>query len=223
LLIAELDHRVKNVLACVSAVAQRSREGSSSTDELLHVLDGRILSMANTHALLSRGRWLGVHLADLVRCELAPWVGEGNAVVEGGDIVLTADATQSLAMVLHELVTNAAKYGALSTPGGHVRVRWERQHQNGNASAGLIVEWREANGPTVVAPSRLGYGTSVIEDLIPYELGGAVDLVFAADGVRCTIAIPGRWIATGDRPGVAPSGSLPDASLGAGSPAAPPR
>ena len=223
LLIAELDHRVKNVLACVSAVAQRSREGSSSTDELLHVLDGRILSMANTHALLSRGRWLGVHLADLVRCELAPWVGEGNAIVEGGDIVLTADATQSLAMVLHELVTNAAKFGALSAPGGHVRVRWERQQQNGNASAGLIVDWREANGPTVVAPSRLGYGTSVIEDLIPYELGGAVDLAFAADGVRCTIAIPGRWIATGDRPGVAPSGSLPDASLGAGSPAAPPR
>ena len=185
LLIAELDHRVKNVLACVSAVAQRSREGSSSTDELLQVLDGRILSMANTHALLSRGRWLGVHLADLVRCELAPWVGEGNAVVEGGDVALTADATQSLAMVLHELVTNAAKYGALSTPGGHVRVRWERQQQNGDSSAGLIVEWQEVNGPTVVAPRRLGYGTSVIEDLIPYELGGAVDLAFAADGVRC--------------------------------------
>ena len=155
----------------------------------------------------------------IVRCELAPWVGEGNAIVEGGDIALAADATQSLAMVLHELVTNAAKYGALSTPGGRVRVRWERQQHNGDASAGLIVEWREANGPTVVAPSRLGYGTSVIEDLIPYELGGAVDLAFAADGVRCTIA----WIATGDRPGVAPSGSLPGSSLGAGSPAAPPR
>ena len=175
LLIAELDHRVKNVLACVSAVAQRSREGSPSIDEFLQVLDGRILSMANTHALLSRARWLGVHLADLVRRELAPWVGEGNAIVEGPDIVLTADATQSLAMVLHELVTNAAKYGALSTPTGHVSVRWDRQ-LNGNASAGLAMEWRETDGPPVVAPIRSGYGTSVIEDLIPYELGGAVDL-----------------------------------------------
>jgi len=150
----------------------------------------------------------------IVRCELAPWVGEGNAIVEGGDIALAADATQSLAMVLHELVTNAAKYGALSTPGGRVRVRWERQQHNGDASAGLIVEWREVNGPTVVAPRRLGYGTSVIEDLIPYELGGAVDLAFAADGVRCRIAIPSRWIATGDWPGVAPSpASAPTCSL----------
>ena len=221
LLIAELDHRVKNVLACVSAVAQRSREGSPSIDEFLQVLDGRILSMANTHALLSRGRWLGVHLADLVRRELAPWVGEGNAIVEGPDTVLTADATQSLAMVLHELVTNAAKYGALSTPSGYVSVRWDRQ-LNGNSSAGLVVEWQEMDGPTVVAPSRSGYGTSVIQDLIPYELGGAVDLSFAADGVRCRIAIPCKWV-TADRPGFLPNGSYPGASLDAGSPVAPPR
>jgi len=221
LLIAELDHRVKNVLACVSAVAERSREGSPSIDEFLQVLDGRILSMANTHALLSRGRWLGVHLADLIRRELAPWVGEGNAIVEGPDIVLTADATQSLAMVLHELVTNAAKYGALSTPSGHVSVRWESQ-LNGNASTGLAMEWRETDGPPVVGPIRAGYGTSVIEDLVPYELGGAVDLSFATDGVRCRIEIPSKWV-TADRPGFAPNGPYPGSSLGTGSPAVPPR
>jgi PAS domain S-box-containing protein len=218
LLVAELDHRVKNVLACVSAVAQRGREGSPSIVEFLRELDGRILSMANAHALLSRGRWLGVHLADLVHRELAPWVGEGNAIVEGPDIVLTADATQSLAMVLHELATNAAKYGALSTPSGHVCVRWDRQ-VNGNTSAGLVVEWRELDGPPIAAPSRPGYGTSVIEDLIPYELGGAVDLSFAADGVRCRIAIPARWV-TAERPGIAPSAAYPGASPGEGSPAA---
>jgi PAS domain S-box-containing protein len=221
LLIAELDHRVKNVLACVSAVAERSREGSPSIDEFLQVLDGRILSMANTHALLSRGRWLGVHLADLVRRELAPWVGEGNAIVEGPDIVLTADATQSLAMVLHELVTNAAKYGALSTPSGQVSVRWDRQ-PNGNASTGLAMEWLETDGPPVVGPIRAGYGTSVIEDLVPYELGGAVKLSFATEGVRCRIEIPGKWV-TADRPGFAPNGPYPGSSLGTGSPAAPPR
>ena len=222
LLIAELDHRVKNVLACVSAVAERSREGSPSIDEFLQVLDGRILSMANTHALLSRGRWLGVHLADLVRRELAPWVGEGNAIVEGPDIVLTADATQSLAMVLHELVTNAAKYGALSTPSGHVLRALgqpaERQRV-GRTGRGVAGDWM---GRPSSAPSRAGYGTSVIEDLVPYELGGAVDLSFAADGVRCRIAIPARWV-TADRPGIAPNGPYPGASPGAGSPAAPPR
>ena len=199
LLIAELDHRVKNVLACVSAVAQRSREGSPSIDEFLQVLDGRILSMANTHALLSRGRWLGVHLADLVRRELAPWVGEGNAIVEGPDIVLTADATQSLAMVLHELVTNAAKYGALSTPRGHVsRAMGSTAERRLFGRVDRGVAGGRTDRPSLLRV-RSGYGTSVIEDLIPYELGGAVDLSFAADGVRCRIAIPSKWV-TADRP-----------------------
>jgi PAS domain S-box-containing protein len=221
LLVAELDHRVKNVLACVSAVAQRGREGNPSIGNFLRELDGRILSMANAHALLSRGRWLGVQLGDLVRRELAPWVGEGNAIIEGPDIVLTADATQSLAMVLHELATNAAKYGALSTPSGRVCVHWDR-HVNGIAPAGLVVKWREMDGPLVAVPSRSGYGTSVIADLIPYELGGAVDMCFAADGMRCTIAIPLKWIAN-DRPDFLPSGPSLPASPAAAWPAAPRR
>ena len=124
LLIAELDHRVKNVLARVVVVAQRSRESSGSIDQFLDVLDGRIQSMANTHALLSRGRWKGVYLADLVRRELEPCIGACEATVEGPDVLLPEDATQALAMVLHELVTNSAKYGALSTPRGRVCVHW---------------------------------------------------------------------------------------------------
>ena len=221
LLIAELDHRVKNVLACVSAVAERAVRAAPRSTNSCKVLDGRILSMANTHALLSRGRWLGVHLADLVRRELAPWVGEGNAIVEGPDIVLTADATQSLAMVLHELVTNAAKYGALSTPSGHVRCAG-RASSTATLRQDWLMEWRETDGPPVVGPSRAGYGTSVIEDLVPYELGGAVDLSFATDGVRCRIEIPSKWV-TADRPGFAPNGPYPGSSLGIGSPVVPPR
>ncbi len=124
LLVAELDHRVKNVLARVIVVAQRTREGSHSMDQFLDVFDGRIQSMANTHDLLSRGRWKGVCLADLVGLELEPYMGTCEATVEGPDVLLSAETTPALAMVLHELVTNAAKYGALSTPGGRVSVNW---------------------------------------------------------------------------------------------------
>ncbi len=193
LLIAELDHRVKNVLSCVAAIVQRTREGSASMSEFIDALKRRIQSMANTHSLLSRGRWQGASLAELVDNELAPWGRERTITVAGPEIFLAAEATQAIAMVLHELATNAAKYGALSTELGRVHVRWQRGSKAGPATA-VYLQWQERGGPPVTAPTRPGYGTSVIEDLIPYELGGSVDLVFAADGVRCKIAIPVKWI-----------------------------
>jgi two-component sensor histidine kinase/PAS domain-containing protein len=193
LLIAELDHRVKNVLAAVAAVLQRTREGSASMDEFLSAIDGRIRSMADTHALLSRGRWQGVNLAHLVRQELAPCVAAANTTVEGPDILLTADAAQAVALVLHELVTNAAKYGALSSQKGHVSVQWD-QRANGDVLGELVIDWKEDGGPPVPASISSGYGTSVIKEFIPYELGGVVDLVFAPEGVRCRLEIPGKWL-----------------------------
>lgn len=189
LLIAELDHRVKNALACVAVVAQHTRERSRSMDEFVERLTGRIQSMANTHALLSRGRWQGASVSDLAHCLLAPCLAEGNAVVEGPEVVLSAEATQALAMAIHELVTNAAKHGALSTPEGRVAVRWECR-RDGDRRRRLALDWQETGGPPVVPPSHCGYGTSVIRDLIPYELGGAVDLSFAPEGVRCRLDIP---------------------------------
>jgi diguanylate cyclase len=107
-------------------------------------------------------------------------------VVEGPDIVLAAAATQATAMVLHELATNAAKYGALSTPRGRVYVRWQRLSNEGMPRK-LKLEWREDGGPLVVPPAEAGYGTSVIRDLIPYELGGSVELDFGPSGVHCAI------------------------------------
>ena len=197
--IAELDHRVKNVLATVIAVSQRTREGHTSMDEFLSAFDGRIRSMADAHALLSSGRWQGVNLAHLVRQELAPCAAALNAMVEGPDIVLVADAAQPVAFVLHELVTNAAKYGALSIPKGHVSVQWH-QRANGHVQGALVLDWKETGGPRVPASISPGYGTSIVKDLIPYELGGVVDLVFAAEGVRCRFEIPLKWLNNADRP-----------------------
>jgi len=189
LLIAELDHRVKNVLARVAAVAMYTRQGSRSMDELVQALDGRIQSMANAHALLSQSGWQGVGLADLVRLQLAPYASVENTKISGPDVTLTAAATEAVAMVIQELVTNAAKYGSLSTPKGRVLVNWYRRRSE-NSATSLIIEWRERGGPQIAAPTQSGYGTSLIRDLIPHELGGTVDLVFASDGVRCRIEIP---------------------------------
>jgi PAS domain S-box-containing protein len=189
LLLAELDHRVKNVLARVAVVAMYTRQGSSSMDEFVQAIDGRIQSMAAAHALLSQNRWHGVGLADLVHRQLAPYTTDTNATIDGPDITLTAAATQALAMVLQELVTNAVKYGALSTADGRVTVSWDAA-PNGDGAARLAIAWRETGGPPIVVPAQSGYGTSLIRDLIPHELGGMVDLAFAADGVRCDIDIP---------------------------------
>jgi PAS domain S-box-containing protein len=190
-LIAELDHRVKNVLARVAVVAMYTRQGSNSMDDFVQALDGRIQAMADAHGLLSQSRWQGVSLTDLVRHQLAPYATDTNTTIGGPEVTLTAAATEAMAMVLQELATNAAKYGSLSTPAGRVSVSWSRQ-PGGDAAASLTIAWRESGGPAAAAPAQFGYGTSLIRDLIPHELGGSVDLVFASDGVCCTIEIPLR-------------------------------
>jgi two-component sensor histidine kinase len=157
-------------------------------DHFVESLDGRIQSMAAAHSLLSQTRWRGVGLNDLVRDQLAPYASQANVKIAGPNIVLSATATQALAMVLHELATNAAKYGALSTSGA-VSVTWQKPLAGAGVTT-LTVIWRELDGPSVSAPRQSGFGTSLIRDLIPHELGGRVDLTFDADGVRCRIDIP---------------------------------
>jgi PAS domain S-box-containing protein len=193
ILMAELDHRVKNVLARVVAVAECTRQGGGSNDEFIQSFNGRIQSMAAAHTLLSQTGWHGVDLAALVRNQLAPYTTDANMTIVGTDIMLGAPATQALAMVLHELVTNAVKYGALSTPGGRVSVSWE------HATTNLIFVWRELDGPPVAAAIQPGYGTDLIRNLIPHELEGTVDLVFTVEGVNCRIEIPTKQPSPHDR------------------------
>jgi PAS domain S-box-containing protein len=189
MLIAELDHRVKNLLARVAVISAYTRQGSNSIDQFVEVLDRRIQSMANAHSLLSQSRWSGVNLADLVHNQLAPYATTANTTIGGPDVTLTPTTTQAVAMALHELVTNAVKYGALSSPNGHVSVNWDR-HQGDGGTPHVEIEWRETGGPAVGKPSKLGYGTSLIRELIPHELGGTVDLAFASSGVCCKIDVP---------------------------------
>jgi PAS domain S-box-containing protein len=188
LLITELDHHVKTLLARVAAVAKDMREDSGSLDDYVQALDRRIRSMAGAHALLSQSRWDGVDVAELVRRQLAPNGTDANTTIGGPNIALPVAATQVLGMALHELATNAAKYGALSTPHGRVEVNWNRGPSED--AANLSIVWREIGGPAVAASPACRYGVSIIRDLIPQELGGSVDLAFASSGACCNIEIP---------------------------------
>ena len=186
-LMAELEHRVKNTLAVVATVIERAREDTQSIDEFLSSLRGRIHSIARIQNLMEQSRSRSTSLADLVRTELRPYATATNTDVDGPAVNLAPAASHAVAMVLHELTTNAAKYGALSRSGGHVSVQWRLTR---GSSPMLRIEWKETGGPQVAAPTREGYGSSVIRDLLGYELRGRTDLVFAADGVRCRIEFP---------------------------------
>ena len=187
---AELDHRVKNVLATVSAIIAQTQESSHSRAEFATGLNNRIKSLARTHELLSERNWRGAPLAEIVQREFAPYT-TGNTVSRGPSVILKAEAAPAVSTVLHELVTNAAKYGALSNRNGRVLVQW-RWLQNGRHDR-LLIEWQESGGPPVLAPSRSGYGTTIIRELIPFEFGGEVELSFASGGTRCRLEIPGEW------------------------------
>jgi PAS domain S-box-containing protein len=192
-LLAELDHRVKNALATVSAVVSHTQKGNRSVADFVTALDGRIHSMATTHELLSSHHWEGVSLTELVQRELAPYSTADNTEIRGPGILLKPEASQALAMVLHELATNAAKYGALSSKNGRVSIRWHR-HLNGRPRSHLVLDWQEIDGPPVISPGQTSYGMTTIRDLIPYELGGSVDLALAREGVQCRLELPACWL-----------------------------
>jgi PAS domain S-box-containing protein len=194
---AELDHRVKNVLATVCAIIFQSQRTNVSAADFVASVERRIKSLASTHDLMRYGRWRGVSLAEIIRREFAPYT-TGNTQISGPSITLKPEAAQATAMVLHELATNAAKYGALSNHSGRVSVWWFWM-PNGIAHHWLAIEWQETDGPPVSAPSACGYGTSIIRELIPHELGGTVDLAFAPGGVRCRLQVPADWISSSAR------------------------
>ena len=190
-LLAELDHRVKNMLATVGAIIVQTPKADSSLPEFVARLDDRIKSLARTHELLSRSRWHGVSLEEIVRRELAPYIAD-NAEIGGPRVTLKSEAAQAVGMVLHELATNAAKHGAFSIPGGRVLLRWRWLRSGSHGQ--LAIEWHESGGPPVREPSQPGYGTSIVRELIPFELGGTADMDFDFNGLHCRLGIPANWV-----------------------------
>jgi len=189
LLISQLDHRVKNSLALMQAVVERSQVSARSIGDFVSSLGGRIRSMSRTQSKLSTGRWHGLNLAELIRDELSPYHAAGSGSLVGPSVTLKPGAAQAISMVVHELATNAAKYGALSRSRGRVYVRWKLE-PGAAGELHLKLAWREEGGPRVAPPVREGFGTSTIRNLLAYELGGEVNLRFEPSGVVCTIALP---------------------------------
>jgi two-component system CheB/CheR fusion protein len=186
-MLRELTHRVKNMLAVVQAMAHQSMQGSPSKEEFIKRFDGRIAALSEAHNLLVEGTWKGAELGELARKQLKPYAA-GNSDqfrVEGEPIILPADLATPFGLVLHELATNAAKHGALSTPKGTVSLKWSLHTRNNPPL--LTVLWEEKGGPPVTKPNTSGLGSALIAGGIP---NARVEHEFRRDGVICKIELP---------------------------------
>ena len=193
LLLGELNHRVKNTLATVQSIAAQTLREGKSLSETRGDFEARLMALSHTHDLLTRTQWQGAELREIVGLELAPFQGQGagRLHVAGADVLLEPATAVAVAMALHELATNAAKYGALSVPEGCVQVRWRTLAAvDEESSPRLHLEWIESDGPRVSPPTRRGFGTRLITTGLKRQLAGEVDLAFDPDGVRCRIDIP---------------------------------
>jgi two-component system, chemotaxis family, CheB/CheR fusion protein len=190
LLLRELSHRVKNALATVQSIATQTLKGAPTPEAFGISFSSRLMALANTHDLLTQGEWQGATLGDVIEAELAPYQSDSNPRWrgEGPSIMLDAKTALALGMALHELATNAAKYGAFSMLSGRVEVNWERRNEEKGDR--LHVSWTEVDGPRVEKPRRKGFGTRLIGDGLAYELDGQVDLDFNPEGLRCVIDVP---------------------------------
>lgn len=190
LLIAELQHRVRNILAVIRSIAHRTAETSDTVESLSAHLDGRLAALSRTQALLARNAQGGADLETLVLDELLAQVADEHRIaIDGPEILLTPKAAEVMTLAVHELATNANKYGALADPLGRIAIRWAVASRDG--AAWLRFEWRESGVKiAAAAPRRVGFGEVLIEQRVPYELMGAGRLIFAPGGVRCEIEFP---------------------------------
>jgi PAS domain S-box-containing protein len=188
LLIDELNHRVKNTLATVQSLASQTAHGTGSPSAFLEAFEGRLIALSQVHDQLTRRHWDSAELRDIITEATAPYAGDNRVQIDGDSITIRPRAALTLALALHELTTNAAKYGALSAPEGRVLVRW--QVQTGSFQPLLTLEWCERGGPPVLQPTRQGFGTRFIEGSVASELRGTASLAFDAAGLRCTMTVP---------------------------------
>ena len=181
----EAEHRTKNILATVQATVRLSH--SSTADDLKKLIEGRINALAKVHTLFVESRWAGAELHTLVTQELLPYRGEreGRVRINGPAVMLEPNTAQAIAISLHELATNAAKYGSLSTADGDVEIVWSP-----TADGRLSLRWTESGGPPVKRPTHRGFGTRIMEKIIGGQLGGKVCFDWRDQGLTCQIAMP---------------------------------
>ena len=195
-LMAELDHRVKNVLAAVQALAQQTAKRTTSLESFLTTFSGRLKAMASANELLTAARWRGAAIDHLAAAELGA-IAPGQTSWEGPELFLTPRAANALSLALHELATNAVKYGARSAEGGSVKLSWTAR-----PNGGFEVVWTERGGPTVATPAREGFGTTLLRQVTGRELNGETSIEYRPAGVIARLSAGVQALA--ERPAVLP-------------------
>ncbi|HPM68809.1 MAG TPA: HWE histidine kinase domain-containing protein, partial [Piscinibacter sp.] len=185
LLVRELNHRIRNILALVKGLVQQSAARSDSVEELAATLQNRVGAMARAHMQIEQTRWGPAPLLGLMEDEIRPFSDTGQSALSGPPIQLEPNAYMSLALVVHELATNARKYGALSQASGRLAVHWEVD-RNG----ALCIDWRESGGPATAEPTRRGFGSRVIAEALAHELQGRTEVQYLPGGLQARLVIP---------------------------------
>ncbi|MGN6101834.1 MAG: sensor histidine kinase [Devosia sp.] len=180
----ELVHRTKNLLTVVQSLALQTAHRTDTVPAFLEMFGSRLGALSRSTDLLVRADWKGVLLEELIATQTAPFAERGRLDISGVAVRLSAKAAQNLGLAFHELATNALKYGALSSPGGRVSIRWRVEQ------GFLRLTWEETGGPTVTAPTRKGYGRVVAEDIVRGALGAEVSTVFRREGLLWKVAVP---------------------------------
>lgn len=190
LLVNELNHRVKNTLAAVQSIAQQTRRSTPSIAEFSRAFDERLMALSRAHDILTREAWSGAFINDVAHASLDPFdvAPMERFTIAGPSVRLLPATAVSLSMALHELATNAVKYGSLSVADGHVTVRWTIGRTE--AREVLTLRWEERNGPAISPPARQGFGMRLIERGLAHQLNGRAEIIFAPNGVRAVIEIP---------------------------------
>jgi len=214
-LLAELDHRVKNVLAAVQALATQTAKRTTSLDGFLQTFGGRLKAMASANELLTAARWRGAAIDHLAAAELAP-LAPSQATWEGPELFLTPRAANALSLALHELATNAVKFGALSVDTGRVHLHWKSL-----SDGGFELEWTESGGPTVSPPARRGFGSTLLDQVTGRELNGETIVEYRPGGVHACLragpaAVAPRPETVPEAPALRPEAPAPAPGRGGG-------
>lgn len=191
LLIAELNHRVRNILGLIRGLIRQSQASDPALAGFVKLIDGRIHALARAHNQITEDHWGPAPLQSLIDAEAATFMVDSRRIRSSGEqVMLNPLAYSTMALVLHELVTNSSKYGSLSVPDGHVTIAW-----NFSGRGDLLVAWREVGGPPVREPQRQGFGTTIIQRSVPYDLGGEAAVRFQESGFEADFCIPKRHVA----------------------------